>query len=252
MFNKELLSKLIIGSGIGYSIISKYNDNIFYDNLSKSHTKELFENNKPLLIVCNHMTLIDSVILNSYFSSVFGYFGFIKNNFRPFAWNLPAKENLELLKNNHEGFLTKSFFYEFGRIVPIERDNPESSKKTLEDVVNMMLEKNHVFNIFPEAGRTRREEFSKEDMTPGASKIIYDIYKKTKEIPNVLCVYLRSKSQKGYSDLPQPGKITIVARKLDTSNLSLDKSDLRNKKEISNLIGNQLEKNQIVWKSLAI
>jgi hypothetical protein len=250
--NKEFLSKIIIASGVGYSILSKYNDNIFYDNLSEQHTKELFENKKPLLLACNHMTLIDSVILNSYLSSVFGYYGLIKNDFRPFVWNLPAKENLELLKNNHDGWLAKSFFYEFGRIVPIERDNPESSKKTLEQVVDMMLNDNHVFNIFPEAGRTRREEFSKEDMTPGASKIIYDVYKKIKEVPNVLCVYLRSKSQKGYSDLPQPGKITIVARKLDVSNLILDKSDLRNKKEISNLIGNQLEKNQIVWKSLAI
>ena len=250
--NKEILLKLLIASGAGYKILSKYKDNILYDTESEQSTKDLFNENKPLLVICNHMTLIDSVILNSYFSSIFGYYGLLKTNFRPYVWNLPAKENLQLLKDKHNGFLTKYLFYKFGRLLPIERDNPDSSKRTLEEAVSMMLNDNHVFNIFPEAGRTRREEFCKEDITPGASKIIYDVYKKTKEFPNVLCVYLRSKNQKGHSDLPHTGKITIVARKLDIRDFIFSKSDLRNKKEISNLIGNQLEKNQDIWKNQSI
>ena len=242
------LTKIIIASGIGYNLLNKYSNSITYDDLSKKHTIDSFDNN-PLLIVSNHMTLVDSSILHSYFLSVFKYYGLIKNNFRPFVWNLPAKENLELLKNSYENNLSRSFFYKFGRIVPIERNDPDSAKKTLDHVVDMMINKNHVFNIFPEAGRTRRDEFDKQDITPGASKIIYDIYKITNKFPNVLCVYLRSEKQKGMSDKPFPGTINIVARKLDMKNFTFNKSDLRNKKQISDLIGNQLDRNQIVWKS---
>jgi len=242
----DWLMKLVCLLG-GFFLLKNKKYEIIYDDKSKNETILSFKDSN-MIVLTNHMTLIDSSVLHNYFANIFNYFYFIKNNFRPFVWNLPAKENLQILKNTYKNPLYRFFFRRLGRLLPIDRSDPDSSKKTLEKVVDMTVNNHHVFNIFPEAGRTRRDEFCKDDVTPGAAKVIVDIKKKTGKYPTVLCVYLRSENQVGYSDVPAPGKINVVARILNIK-IKENISDLRTRKEISNLIGNQLEENQNIWKS---
>ena len=133
------------------------------------------------------------------------------------------------------------------RILPIDRNDQDQAQKTLEEGARLILN-GAIFNIFPEAGRTRREEFSKEDVTPGAAKIVSDIMNQTGEMPVVLSVYMRSESQIGYSDLPARGKIHIVARKIQF-NIPENISKIRRRKIISDSIGEALEKMQAIWKN---
>jgi len=246
MFLGELLVKTSFLTGPAYFVLNKYK-NLNFDEKSKQDMIEVVDSKKPLLIVSNHMTLSDSAILHSFSMNIFGWTGTIKRNFRPIFWNIPAKENLEILRNNYESLIIRALQRAKLRIIPIERDNQDSSAKTLLYVTSLILEGN-IFNIFPEAGRTRRDEFCKEDVTPGAAKIILDIRKRTGAFPEVLFVYARSKNQIGHSDKPTCQNFGIVARKANFDSIKIQGSDLRQRKILSNLIGDSLEDLQKIWK----
>lgn len=246
MFLSESIAKLSFLFGPGYFVLNKY-QNLYFDDKSKNSLIEAVDSNEPLLIVSNHMTLSDSAILHSFSMNVFGWLGTIQRNFRPIIWNIPAKENLELLRNNYESPVMRLLHRAKIRIVPIERGDQDSSTKTLNEITNLIL-KGNIFNIFPEAGRTRREEFSKEDITPGAAKIMNDIHKATGKFPRVLFVYARSKEQKGHSDKPACNNIGIVARDICFNELNIQGSNLRKRKILSDLIGENLEILQSIWK----
>lgn len=245
--NNEILLKALFLSGIGGKLIKAYNKNIFYSDKSSNAVVEAFKSDH-LVVLTNHMTLTDSSILHSYFGKIFGYLGIVKNSFRPLVWNLPAVENLELLKNSNKNFLVRYLFDNCGRLLPIDRSNPDSSSATLAKLVEFTVKSKHVFNIFPEAGRTREVEFNKGNITPGAAKVIYDIKKETGKFPCVLCVYLRSENQIGHSDQPAKGKIHIVSRLLDIK-INEKESPLRQRKRISDQIGIKMEELQEIWKS---
>ena len=244
--NNEILLKALFLSGIGNKLIKGYSENIFYSDKSSDAVIEAFKSDH-LIVVTNHMTLTDSSVLHSYFGKIFGYLGIIRNAFRPLVWNLPAVENLEILKNSYQNFLAKYLFNKCGRLLPIDRNNPDSSNSTLSKLVELTIKDKHVFNIFPEAGRTREIEFNKNNIMPGAAKVIYDIKKETGKFPRVLCVYLRSENQVGYSDQPAKGKIHIVSRLIDIK-INENESPLRQRKRISDQIGLKLEELQEIWK----
>jgi len=245
--NNEILLKALFLSGIGNRLIKTYNKDIFYSDKSSDAVEAAFASDH-LIILTNHMTLVDSAILHSYFGKIFGYLGIIRHAFRPLVWNLPAVENLEVLKNNNQNFLVRYLFNRCGRLLPIDRSDSASSVSTLLKLVEMTINNKHVFNIFPEAGRTREMEFNKANIMPGAAKAIYDIKKETGKLPCVLCVYIRSENQVGHSDNPAKGKIHIVSRILDIK-IDEKESSLRHRKRISDQIGLKLEELQEIWKS---
>lgn len=245
--NNEILLKALFLSGIGNRLIKTYNKDIFHSDKSSTAVKDAFASDH-LIILTNHMTLTDSAILHSYFGKIFGYLGIIRHAFRPLVWNLPAVENLETLKNSNRNFLVRYLFNNCGRLLPIDRSNPDAANSTFSKLVEMTINSKQVFNIFPEAGRTREIEFNKVNIMPGAAKAIYDVKKETGKLPCVLCVYLRSENQVGFSDQPAKGKIHIVSRVLDIK-IDEKKSPLRQRKMISDQIGLKLEELQEIWKS---
>jgi hypothetical protein len=247
MDNNEILLKALFLSGIGNKLISGYKSNIFYSDKSSDAVIEAFKSDH-LVVLTNHMTLTDSSILHNYFGKIFGYLGIIRNSFRPLVWNLPAVENLDILKESNKNFLVRYLFNTCGRLLPIDRVDPDSSNSTFSKLVELTIKNKHVFNIFPEAGRTREIEFSKSNIMPGAAKAIYDIKKETGKFPCVLCVYLRSENQIGHSDQPAKGKIHIVSRILNVK-INDNESPLRQRKRISDQIGLKFEELQEIWKS---
>lgn len=243
---KEFIIKFIFLCGLGKLSTRDYK-NIFYSLKSSESASEAFKSDH-LVILTNHMTLVDSTILHRFLFEVFGYVGTIKNNFRPLVWNLSASENTEMLMNTHKNAIIRYAVKRgFNRALLINRKNTDDSNATFAKLVELTVKDKHVFNIFPEAGRTREIEFNKNNIMPGAAKAIYDIKKQTGEFPRILCVYIRSENQKGHSDYPTEGKIHIVARLLDMR-INENESPLRQRKNISDQIGLKLEELQDIWK----
>jgi 1-acyl-sn-glycerol-3-phosphate acyltransferase len=208
------------------------------DEDSKKNIINAFKKDK-LLIVSNHMTLVDSVLIQLFIFDLFGWFGVIKNNFRQILWNLPAIENLDLLKQ-HSASVNMFMYSKFGRLIPIDRSNQDSSMNTLSKVSNL-INKQNVFLIFPEAGRTRRDQFSEEDVTPGAAKVMIDCEKISGNLPGLLTIYVRAENQIGHSNLPISNKIKIYADFSDSFPITNDQSQIRKRKNLSIFIGNKIK-----------
>jgi 1-acyl-sn-glycerol-3-phosphate acyltransferase len=208
-----------------------------YSEETKQNVIKAFKN-KRLLIVSNHMTLLDSVLIQLFIIKIFGWHKIILNNFRQLCWNLPAIENLDMLKKNSSK--TNNFLYKnINRFLPIDRSNQDSSLKTLEKV-SKMTGKGSVFLIYPEAGRTRRHEFSQEDITPGAAKVMLDCKKITGSFPGLLIIYVRSQDQIGHSDLPYNNKIKIFADYSNDFPINENESLIRKRKNLMIFMGKKI------------
>jgi 1-acyl-sn-glycerol-3-phosphate acyltransferase len=235
----DFLLKVFFVIGL-YTKRLKNNKNYIFisDKESIENIKVAFKN-KNLLIVSNHMTLLDSVLIQLFLFEIFGWLSVIKNNFRQIVWNLPAIENLDLLRSNTTN-VSKFIYLKIGRMIPIDRSNQDSSMKTLEKVSNLICKKN-VFLIFPEASRTRREQFSEEDVTPGAAKVMLDCEKNSGILPGLLTIYIRAENQFGHSNLPMSDKIKIYADFSDSFPISSDQSQIRKRKNLTIFIGNKIK-----------
>lgn len=142
--------------------------------------------NRPLLICPNHLTMIDSVVLEWAFGSPLWYW----LHFRNFPWNIPAVENF---KTN---YTSRTITY-LGKCIPIDRKGGKEHTEYIMSQVEFLLKRGDAFLIFPEGTRSRSGKFELENITYGVGKLIQNlpgIY--------VLCVYLRGKGQKTYSNFP--------------------------------------------------
>lgn len=242
MINKlyDLIYKFVFLTGLLKQKIYK-NYKFIYDDKTKQIVLNALKNDK-LLIISNHMTLIDSNLIQLFILEIIGgTLGVLNNNFRPLIWNLPAIENINLLKSL-VGFKTKLFFFCF-RNLYINRNNTDESAKTLKHVANMIA-KGSIFNIFPEAGRTRKEEFDENDMTPGVAKVLLDCEKDSGKLPGLLTIYIRAKDQIGHSNLPMSFNIKVFAEYNENFPISQEQSSLRKRKNLTVFMGKSIKKLQ--------
>ena len=144
--------------------------------------------NAPILVCSNHLTKIDSVIINWSFASVWSYMG----SFKDFSWNLPERANIR-------NFVLRILCYT-GYCIPVDRGGDRNSvKKSLNKII-YLLKKGHTVTIFPEGGRSRSGRINTEGFAYGVGKLV----KKVEEC-RVLCVYLRSNKQEKHSNIPRRG-----------------------------------------------
>jgi len=152
--------------------------------------KHLKRNVKGTILVCsNHLTKIDSLILNWSLASVWAYM----RSFKIFSWNMPERANF---KNSY--FLRLMCY--LGSCVPIDRGGSRDAVNKSLDKVTYLLRKGHLVTIFPEGTRSRTGRINMEGLTYGVGRLV----NKVKDC-SVLCVYLRSHNQDNYSDIPQRG-----------------------------------------------
>ena len=155
--------------------------------LHKRFYRELLKQKQPLLICSNHLTMIDSVILQYAFGSYFYYL----LNYKAFPWNVPAKE-----------VFAKNFFAEIflflTKCIPLDRKGSLEYHERMLNQIKYILYLREPFIIFPEGGRSRKGTFDLENLTYGVGRIVYDL----REI-QVLCVYLRGDKQKTFTNFPE-------------------------------------------------
>lgn len=242
MINKlcDLIFKFLFFTG--FLKCKKFkNYKFIYDDKTKQIVLNALKNDK-LLIISNHMTLIDSHLIQNFILEIIGgTLGVLNNNFRPLIWNLPAIENINLLKSLFD-FKTRIFHFCI-RNLYINRNNTDESSKTLKQVANM-TSNGSIFLIFPEAGRTRKDEFDENDMTPGAAKVLLDCEKDSGKLPGLLTIYCRAKDQIGHSNLPTTFNIKVFAEYNESFPISKEQSPLRKRKNLTVFMGKSIKKLQ--------
>lgn len=170
-----------------YRIVDHRKHRAFFSSLRKDLQKE----NAPLLICANHLTMIDSVILQWAFGDLYRYLF----RFGDLAWNVPAREV----------FASRWYFgliIYLTKCIPIDRAGGKEHHEEILRRIEYILGMGDPFIVFPEGGRSRLGRFDIERLTYGIGRIIKDLPR-----TRVLCVYLRSDRQRSYSALPPKGSV---------------------------------------------
>jgi hypothetical protein len=151
----------------------------------------------PTLICANHLTLIDSLIIQ--WALAPGWRLFARRDL--FAWNLPDRFNI-----SRNPWLRVLGY--LGKCIPVLRGGPpEEARQTL-DKVAYLLSRGQAVVIFPEGGRSRIGRVDKERLTYGVGRLLQDV-----PHTRVLCVYARGRGQERYSDYPRRGETFFIRAK---------------------------------------
>jgi len=144
----------------------------------------------PWLICANHLTLIDSLVIQ--WAMAPGWRLFLRRD--RFAWNLPDRHNIS------RTWWLRVLGY-IGKCVPVLRQGPpEEVRRTLEKAA-FLLSGAQTVMIFPEGGRSRVGRVDRDQVTYGAGRLLLDV-----PGTQVLCVYARGVGQKDYGDYPRRGE----------------------------------------------
>jgi len=137
-----------------------------------------------LLICPNHLTFLDSMLLIWAFSNPLTY----AFNYRTMCWNLPKASHVQ------ESWLYRSVCY-LGKCLLITAD-AKQSQQTMEQA-SYLLNSGQYVMVFPEGTRSKTGRINTENFIYGVGKLHVDSMPK-----ELLCVYLRGKSQQSSSKMP--------------------------------------------------
>ncbi|MEO6655452.1 MAG: lysophospholipid acyltransferase family protein [Pyrinomonadaceae bacterium] len=178
----------------------------------------------PLVICSNHLTFIDSAIIIWALASNFWYLF----NYKAFTWNVPAGDFFKKKLHYHVIlYLTKCIF--------IDRQGSPAHKNAVLNLCRYLLAKGNVVLIFPEGQRSRDGRFDIDRLRFGTGKILTSL-----ENARVLCIYLRSPSQKAFSNYPPKGSRFSLNMKViepNTHGASKKQASITAVKEIGAVIG---------------
>lgn len=212
-----LIGNLVL---VYFKFIKKYK----YEHLEnlRNFYKEIIKSNSPLLICPNHITYVDSAILNWFLANNFFYL----IHFSKFPWNIPAKENVR------KSILFTIITY-LTKCILIERLGSKEHKKLVMQKLRHLLEKKEPICIFIQG--TRSNTLEEGFIHYGAGQLIT-------EVPNtkVLVLYLRGKQQKQKSIFPKSNEDFYVNYKLIEP--KTNQEGIRGQKEVSLQIFAELKK----------
>lgn len=148
------------------------------------------EHRGPWIICANHLTNIDSVILEYAMAPMVTYM----LNFELLPWNLPERANFQRS-------IFSTFMCYVTKCIPVSRGGDrEEMKRVLEKCVYVLRRKQPLL-IFPEGGRSRTGKVDVQGFSYGVGRFI-----STEEDCRVLCIYLRGDRQDKYSLIPRLGE----------------------------------------------
>ena len=153
---------------------------------------------RPLIICANHLTLIDSMIINWLLTPSWAYLW----NWRLMPWNMPERSNF----GRSPLLLIMSYL---GKCVFVKRGGSIQERRATLDKFKALLWERETVCIFPEGTRSR------EGRVRG-SQPTYSVGELYQAVPNtmVLCVYLRGLGQHTWGVLPRRGETFAVALEL--------------------------------------
>jgi 1-acyl-sn-glycerol-3-phosphate acyltransferase len=148
----------------------------------------------PLLICANHMTLVDSLVIQWAFAPPWRLFV----EPRLFIWNLPDRYNLSRrLWIRVLGYV--------GKCIPVIRKaTPEETRRTL-DKIAFLFGRGQSVMVFPEGGRSRIGRVDTENFSYGVGRMIQET-----PTAQLLCVFARGVGQQEFSDYPLIGERFVI------------------------------------------
>ena len=166
------------------------------------------ENDAPLLVCGNHLTMIDSALIAWALGSPWWYIG----HFSSLPWNMPDRQNFA------STWWQRALAYVY-KCVPVERGGSRQDVAVSLARFTYLLGRSEVGLVFPEGGRSRTARVEVEKAAYGVGRIV-------RSVPDcrVLCVYLRGDRQREYSALPARGdrvrfRLSLVEPKSDFGGL---------------------------------
>ncbi|SME95915.1 lysophospholipid acyltransferase family protein [Pseudobacteriovorax antillogorgiicola] len=143
--------------------------------------------NRPIIIAANHLTAIDSFIINWALMPWPHYLWY----FHRFPWNVPEYANF-----GHNPFLRLLCY--LGKCCFIKRNGSKRHKARVMSRLQFLGMEGESICIFPEGGRSRTGRVDRDAATYGVGEILEEIGNAV-----VWCIYLRGDSQESYSWLPK-------------------------------------------------
>ncbi len=152
----------------------------------------------PLLVCANHLTLIDSLIIQ--WALTPGWRCLVRPDW--FFWNLPDKYNMSVNP------WIRILGY-FGKCVLVRRKGPPEEVRLALDKVRFLMSRRQSVLVFPEGGRSRVGRVDTENFMYGVGRML-------QETPSarVLCVFARGVGQRVYTNYPRRGESFFVRIKV--------------------------------------
>jgi 1-acyl-sn-glycerol-3-phosphate acyltransferase len=178
---QRLLSHIffpIVGAGVGLTSLIRGYRNPGRRKLRRRFLKAAADHDGPLLVCPNHLTMIDSVLLDQALASNWTYL----TKFRLLPWNIPEWENF---RSN----LGLRLICYLGKCAPIRRSGTTEQKKHLFDKLAWLLEQGDSVCIFPEGTRSKTGRLETENFGYGVGQLAV-------RVPSaaILCVYMRAET----------------------------------------------------------
>jgi len=159
---------------------------------------KLLEERRPLLVVANHLTMVDSAVIGWGLGSAIGHVV----RYRGLPWNVPLRRRVE------SSGLWRTLSYVM-KCVPVPRGGDRQEVARVLERLAHLLRSGETVLMFPEGGRSRSGRVDPEATADGVGRLI-------KEVAGcrVLCVYLRGDAQRTWSNLPARGDTFTIATRL--------------------------------------
>jgi len=148
----------------------------------------------PLLVCANHLTLIDSLIIQ--WALAPGWRLFVRPGW--FFWNLPDKYNMSVNP------FVRVLGY-FGKCVLVLRKGPPEEARRALDKVAFLLSLGQSVLVFPEGGRSRVGRVDTRNFMYGVGRMLQET-----PAARVVCVFARGLGQREYSNFPRPGETFFI------------------------------------------
>jgi len=160
--------------------------------------KLLTEGQGPVLICPNHLTYIDSLVVQWALTSLVQ----VWRSYRLFAWNVP-----ELTNFYKKSWLRLGCY--LGKCIPIVRGGDREQQNLVFEKLSYVLRQGELVMVFPEGSRSRTGRIDLENLAHGLGRMVKKI-----DHCRVLCVYIRGDRQDRKSVLPPAGQTFTVDMEL--------------------------------------
>ncbi len=158
----------------------------------------LLAERRPLLVVANHLTMLDSAVIGWGLGSALGHV--LRS--RGLPWNVPLRSRVE------RSWLWRALAY-LTKCVSVPRGGDRREVADVLDRLAHLLRSGETVLVFPEGGRSRSGRVDTAATADGVGRLVKDV-----EGCRVLCVYLRGDAQRTWSNLPAAGDTFTVATRL--------------------------------------
>jgi len=158
----------------------------------------LLDEKRPLLVVANHLTMVDSALIGWGLASAAGHL----RRYRGLPWNVPEQSRVE------SAWLWRALAYVM-KCLPVPRGGDRREVARVLERLGHVLRSGDAVLMFPEGGRSRSGSIDAEAIAHGVGRLIKEV-----EGCRVLCVYLRGDAQRTWSNLPAAGDTFTIATRL--------------------------------------